>query len=186
MGAVMSRVISALVSHLTTPRLILRRGADQLAYLTRWGIRTPWFNVFLHRFDGEDPGVHLHDHPWTFLSIILRGAYEEQRCPIDTACMRARLAERGRWSIQPGSPVSHYTNFMSRFNWMPMDTCHRIVWVKPGTFSLVFTGPNRRDKGWGFYTPSGYVPHDQYEHEDRSLTSEYPRPLSRAEQDEYR
>lgn len=48
-------------------------------YLTRWRIvQTPWFAVMIHRFDGPDPRPTLHDHPWPFLSIVLRGGYVER------------------------------------------------------------------------------------------------------------
>jgi hypothetical protein len=167
---------------LFTPRLILRRGADQLAYLTRWGIRTRWFSIFVHRFDGPDPGNHLHDHPWWFVSLILRGGYTELRAPIDSASMRARMAAGGRWPVTPGRKAEH-----RRFglNVIHMDTCHTITDVTPGTLTLVVTGPRHADKGWGFYTPWGYVPHGSYEHEDRSLVAEYPSGLSDSERAEY-
>jgi len=34
------------------------------------------FNVFIHKFLKSDPD-DLHDHPWPFMSIILRGGYYE-------------------------------------------------------------------------------------------------------------
>ncbi len=49
-------------------------------YLSRLRIvQTPWFGVYLHRFDGPDPRPTLHDHPWPFLSFVLRGGYVERR-----------------------------------------------------------------------------------------------------------
>lgn len=47
-------------------------------YLTRWRlIQTPWFGIYLHRFEGPDPRPTLHDHPWNFASFVLRGGYTE-------------------------------------------------------------------------------------------------------------
>ena len=34
------------------------------------------FNVFLHRFLKSDPD-HVHDHPWPYATLILRGGYYE-------------------------------------------------------------------------------------------------------------
>jgi hypothetical protein len=49
-------------------------------YLTRWRIiQTPLFAIYLHRFDGPDSRATLHDHPWNFVSIVLRGGYCERR-----------------------------------------------------------------------------------------------------------
>jgi len=49
-------------------------------YLTRWRlIQTPLFGIYLHRMDGPDPRPTLHDHPWPFISFVLRGGYLERR-----------------------------------------------------------------------------------------------------------
>jgi len=48
-------------------------------YLTRLRVvQTPWFGVYLHRMDGPDPRPTLHDHPWPFVSFVLRGGYTER------------------------------------------------------------------------------------------------------------
>ncbi len=174
----------SLLSWLTTPRLILRRGQDQLAYLTRWGIRTRYLSIFIHRFEGPDPGDHLHDHPWGFVSFILRGGYDELRAPVESATLRARVAAGGRWNLLPGSPMSYRFPF-NAINVMPLSTAHTITYAIPGTLTLVICGRKRDGKGWGFYTEDGYVPHGDYEHPDRSLVAEYPRGLSDSERSEY-
>jgi hypothetical protein len=47
-------------------------------YLFRWTlVRTPWFQVYLHRFVGEDWSRDMHDHPKRFLSVGLAGGYIE-------------------------------------------------------------------------------------------------------------
>lgn len=47
-------------------------------YLTRWRVvQTPWFGIYVHRFDGPDPRPTLHDHPWNFQSLVLVGGYVE-------------------------------------------------------------------------------------------------------------
>lgn len=92
-------------------------------------IQTPWFGVMLHFIDGPDPRWTLHDHPWNFLSIVLRGEYVEQR-------------------MEPGKPV--FSRVVRRFNVMPRGTAHSIVLVDPNTVTLVFTG--RRQGPWGYIT----------------------------------
>src|SRR3954462_14608228 len=55
-------------------------GADTL-YLRRWlFVRTPWFQVMLHKINRPDADRHLHDHPWSFRSLILKGGYVEHIC----------------------------------------------------------------------------------------------------------
>lgn len=53
---------------------------DDETYLVRWRIiQTPWFGIFLHRMGTPDSRPTLHDHPWGFLSLVLRGGYVERR-----------------------------------------------------------------------------------------------------------
>ena len=97
-------------------------------------IKTPWFAVCLHWINGPDPEAHLHDHPVTFLSLILRGWYTEHREKLIS----------GVWVLS--FPRHEYFNFI-RARWG--DT-HKITNVSPGgCLTLVFMGPKRRD--WGFH-----------------------------------
>jgi hypothetical protein len=51
---------------------------EQQMYLTRWFIwRGKNLGIYIHKFHRSDEDRALHDHPWSFLSIILwRGYYE--------------------------------------------------------------------------------------------------------------
>lgn len=47
-------------------------------YLWRLRIfQTPWGGIYLHKLGGPDPRDTLHNHPWPFVSFILRGGYTE-------------------------------------------------------------------------------------------------------------
>lgn len=48
-------------------------------YLLRWYVipRNPWLNVYLHQFLHDDEDRALHDHPWWFISVMLKGCYIE-------------------------------------------------------------------------------------------------------------
>ena len=47
-------------------------------YLIRYIlVRTPYFAIFLHHMIRSDYEKALHDHPWNFTSIVLRGGYGE-------------------------------------------------------------------------------------------------------------
>lgn len=69
---------------------------DDGTYLTRWRlIRTPWFGIYVHRMTGPDPRLTLHDHPWSFLSMILRGGYVERR--LDPYTLKVEEQRTVRW-----------------------------------------------------------------------------------------
>lgn len=105
-------------------------------------IKTAWFNICLHWLNTADPEPFPHDHPVTFLSIILEGAYVELR----NGALRAR----------------------NSFNFIraSKDDTHRIVWVAPHTRTLCVMGPKRRE--WGFHTPNGWMMWRDYYAEQQS------------------
>jgi hypothetical protein len=49
-------------------------------YMSRWVFKHPLGTVRLHHIRRPDMDVELHDHPWWFFSLILKGWYEEE-CP---------------------------------------------------------------------------------------------------------
>lgn len=89
----------------------------------------PWwrpFNVFLHRWDGDDTG-HPHDHPRWSVTIVLRGALWEQR-PLKHA-----------W-LTPGSIVFRSHKFV-----------HKIetpVHFRRKTYTLFIVGRRRWQQHW--------------------------------------
>jgi hypothetical protein len=98
-------------------------------------IRSRYLSVFVHDFVRSDEDRCPHDHPWWFVSVILRGGYWE----VDRAGVY-------RW-YGPGSIL------VRRATW-----AHRIE-ISPHherPMSLVITGPKVRE--WGFYTLVGWKP----------------------------
>lgn len=110
---------------------------DGRTFLRRRGLDSfDRVGIFLHRIDGPDPGKDPHDHPWPFVTLILRGGYSE--VVADTRRAATSITTRRtwrRWSIHR----------------MPLTVAHRIVAVEPGTISLVVRG--RKSRRWGFYQP---------------------------------
>lgn len=112
-------------------------GDGKTTYLNRLAVlTTPWFSIKLHRIYRPDQQRDLHDHPWNFLSIILRGSYKENT---------PQGIKHRKW-----------------FNWKRAEDSHTIRWVsRVPVWTLVFTGAARRV--WGFHTVHGWVAWDQYE-----------------------
>lgn len=151
-----------------TTRLRLRR-ADGEVYQDRWGIECRFGRVFLHRFAAPDPGADLHNHPWPFVSLVLRGGYVEQRCHESEAVRFAQQAARAPGIALPGPEQRRRLLSVRRF---PLDECHRIVRLaRVPTWTLVVGGPRRRGSrsdsalgaAWGFFTPDGFVPWPVYD-----------------------
>ena len=107
-------------------------------------VATPWFGVMVHQLHRKDADRDLHDHPWPFVSIILRGGYTEETQYSEYG--RKRFRRRSRFK----NPIT-YNGFAFR---------HRITRVWPDTRTLIIRGPKTRE--WGFYAYNGWVPHHQY------------------------
>lgn len=143
-------------------RFRLRR-IDGKLFLERWGFECPWFGVFLHHIEAPDPTPDLHDHPWPFGSFILKGGYTEQRCATKDAQHLAQTDHFDRPGLPPGA--RGYENKRKRWSWKTIDlaTCHTITDVPESTWTLVFRGPKRKDRQWGFFTREGFVDKDEYD-----------------------
>lgn len=100
-------------------------------YLVRLRIiQTPLFGIYLHRFDGPDPRPTLHDHPWNFTSIVLRGGYVERR--LDPITMEVNETHRVRWTNRIKTHDAH--------------AIMRLLRVPTWTLMLV----GRRVRTWGY------------------------------------
>lgn len=105
--------------------------ATGLVYLRRWWIiKTPWFGIILHRMDAPDARPELHDHPFGFLSIVLRGGYIERR-------LRPR---------ESTIDETHRVRFVNRVRPFDAHSIRRLLSVP--TWTLLLVGPYRRT--WGF------------------------------------
>lgn len=101
-------------------------------YITRLHVlKTPWFALMVHWIHKPDPEPDLHDHPVTFLSVILSGWYVER--------LASGRFVRRRWF-----------NFVRAARHV-----HAIRRVCPGTVTLCLVGPKVRE--WGYHTAAGWV-----------------------------
>jgi hypothetical protein len=101
-----------------------------LTYLTRWRVvQTPWFSIYVHKI-GTPDSRELHDHPWSFLSLVLRGGYRERRS-YDSPLVRVRRLNLKR------STDLHYIAELDR----------------TPTWTFLLVGPRRRD--WGYVDRDG-------------------------------
>lgn len=51
----------------------------QTLYLRRYYLlETRWGNIFLHNICRSDDDPDPHDHPWNFLTVLLRGSYIDE------------------------------------------------------------------------------------------------------------
>lgn len=95
---------------------------------------TPWLTVQLHYIKNPDPTGMYHDHPWSFLSFILKGHYSEDVWNDPYHPEPDKIRTRRRFSLHKISNTE----------------AHRITECDPATVTLFFAGPWVRD-GLRFY-----------------------------------
>ncbi len=116
-------------------------------YLWRLRIlQTPLFGIYLHKLCGPDARSELHNHPWPFVSVILKGGYVE---------------------FIPG-PYYAKSRHVRRVNVKRFNNSYH--WIaeldRTPTWTLVFVG--RRRRVWGYLDQNGnYTDFDKHEFNDK-------------------
>ena len=104
------------------------------------------FNVFLHKFLKSDPD-DLHDHPWPYATLILKGGYYEWIPQVNSK--KEKIGELLGWRVGGHFRVCGVSIY-HRIELDPSVTC----------WTLFMPGPQQRD--WGFLRKGQWVQHEQY------------------------
>lgn len=124
------------------PHFIIGGNADP--YMLRWFLvpRNRRFNIYLHKFLRDDEDRALHDHPWWFISLILKGGYFER-------------VGQGVISRRAGSIAFRKATHRHRvILFVTEEGKRRPCWT------IVITGQKKRT--WGFWCPKGFVPWHEF------------------------
>ncbi len=114
---------------------IISRGPDREPYLVRYTLFTcKYFSVKVHNILLSDYQC-LHDHPWAFVTFLLKGGYVEH-------------TEKGSKVYGRFSLLRRKAEFLHRLE------VHQPVW----SFVVTF----RKTRMWGFKTPTKWVKWYEY------------------------
>lgn len=118
------------------PRVLRAAWAEKLGlpecpYVIRWRIEYPSGSVRVHHWLSADDDRAFHDHPWWFITVVLRGSYTDTSPAGDdylhAGSVRFRRA-RHRHTVYPGPD---------------------------GAWTLLITG--RPVRAWGFWPKGKFV-----------------------------
>jgi hypothetical protein len=104
------------------------------------------FNVFLHKFLKSDPD-DVHDHPWPYATLILKGGYYEWLPQFDSN--GRKIAEICVWR-RPGHFRVCSANSFHRIELDPDVEC----------WTMFMPGPQKRE--WGFLVNNKWIQHEKY------------------------
>lgn len=146
-----------LLDRLGRKRIVMDRVENE-PYLERYYLflrereRFP-FNVFLHKFLKSDPD-DVHDHPWPYATLILKGGYWEWIPHFDTVGRKT-----GEYQVWRGP---------GHFRVSKANSFHRIELDPDITaWTLFMPGPKQRD--WGFLVKNKWIQWEQYLKQRKSV-----------------
>lgn len=107
-------------------------------YMERyWIFRTPLLSARIHRILRSDHDRDLHDHPWDYATVILRGGYWE-------------VTDAGKRWYGPGSVLFRRA-----------DHLHRLI-LPAGCAATTLFLHRKKSRDWGFRTDVGWVDWKSY------------------------
>lgn len=95
------------------------------------------FGIYVHHLMRSDFDRALHDHPWPFVSFIVKNGYVEEH---------DHTNDRTKVQVQhlPGNVILR-----------PAEWRHRVI-LEPGVTAWTLVIVGRRCRPWGFHLPSGW------------------------------
>ena len=135
---------------------IIERAQGEPYLIRRNLFECPLFSIKLHKILKSDYDC-LHDHPWAFVSLILRGGYVEHR----EVEVKEQYAEH---IVRVGADGKCYKRVSKIYHpgqilFRNAEERHKLEIHQPAT-TLVFTFKKVRQ--WGFWTKEGWVPFFEY------------------------
>lgn len=111
-------------------------GLPECPYSYRWKISFGFFSIRLHKWIKSDDDRVFHDHPYWFITLVLRGGYKD-------------ISPKGTDFLSLGS-----------IRYRPAEHQHTVQLTKSPTYTLLLAGrPSRR---WGFWVDGKIVKRDRY------------------------
>jgi hypothetical protein len=121
------------------------RSKDGTLHFRRWClIDTRWFKVYIHGIYAEDKDTHMHNHPWDYFCLVLKGSYIEE-------------TKSGDNTMTPGTIVKRVG-----------EDYHRIKKLLTSTvYALLIVTPMKRK--WGYLVDGKWVNYETYRKSKNNL-----------------
>lgn len=120
-------------------------GLPSCPYVIRWRVETPWGSIRLHHWLAPDDDRAPHDHPWWFVTFVLKGGY------VDRSGYSRLHGGTGYKSEHLKAPAVRYR---------PAEHQHTVFPDEGGCWTIIVTGPKVRN--WGFWVNGKFRSHIKY------------------------
>lgn len=154
-----------------SPKEIFRSGDDGKGevYLVRYNLlSTPWFGLKFHKIMLSDSDC-MHDHPWSFITFILKGGYWEttlkqyEKSNYRFGGFQLPAEQRNQWITWrgPGSVLYRPAAMPHRLD-LPVGTVDLETRKRKFQPAYTFVINFKRTRDWGFLTPMGWIYWENY------------------------
>jgi hypothetical protein len=132
-------------------------GNPDCIYAERWIFKLPLNlgSFRLHHFFRSDDGRAHHDHPWWFITLVLKGSYVDEspceNCDGKGWLLYGRKKRQGKCRECGGVGVTLDQLHAGSIRYRPAK--HKHTLITHGVWTIVFTGPWERR--WGFWDRIG-------------------------------
>lgn len=113
-----------------------RLGRPTCPYLVRWVADFWFFTIRLHHWVASDDQRNFHDHPWWYITLVIRGGYTD-------------IGPTGTQKLSTGT---------CRF--FPATHQHTVRVNRGGAWTLLITG--REKRVWGFWVKGKFRKRNKY------------------------
>jgi hypothetical protein len=114
-----------------------RLGEPECPYLRRWAIGVGGYSIRLHHWYRSDDKRNPHDHPWWFLTLVLKGSYDDWSYPLVDGVPDLSIP----YKVDPLRPGS--------IRFRPAHHAHSVAVAPGGCWTLMVTG--KKSRRWGFW-----------------------------------
>jgi hypothetical protein len=130
-------------------------------------VQTPWFGLYLHRLNTPDDARPIpHTHPWSFVSLVLRGGYTED------VERRDHTGRREMWWN-----TTWRTGTIHRLR---ATDAHKITKLRRSpTWTLLLVGPRRPEPAWGYWDRNRFTPWNEHPYSEEFMTAQAARATAR-------
>lgn len=114
-------------------------GKKECPYVERWVADFGLFSIRLHKWLSSDDSRALHDHPWNYSTIVLKGHYYD-------------IGEQAGDTYALFAGLKIHKRKAERRHWVKID--------KAPVWTLLFTGAEHRQ--WGFWVKGKFRKRNKY------------------------
>ncbi len=111
-------------------------GSYNCTYLIRWVLDLYFFSIRLHHWLSSDDQRYYHDHPWWYITLIIKGSYTDKSPDEDKVMSYGSIGFRR---------ATHK---------------HTVEVPKGGCWSLLICGRDKRE--WGFWVNGRFMKRNKY------------------------